>query len=445
MSLKSLDFSILQQCMHCGMCLPTCPTYDTTKRERNSPRGRIALMRSVATEELPITQSFAEEMSYCLGCLACQTACPAGVDYATLFETARADIEESKITAAPTRSLYRFLTLDLLFTRPRLLRIFGKTLRLYQTSGAESLFRKLHLTKLLPADLRRLEPQSPRISEKFSNEIIDPVEQPTTPPVVKKVALLTGCIQDIAFSQINRDTADVLLANGCKVHTPPVQPCCGSIHSHNGETDLARENARRLIDLLPPENFDAIISNAGGCGSHLRHYGHLLENDPAYASRAKLWDTKLKDIHEFLTEIKLRTPTAQPFPEPTKVTYHDSCHLTHGQKVTLQPREIIDLIPGLERIELPEANWCCGSAGVYSITQPDQSQLLLDRKAKHIQSTGATILLTANPGCHLQIQSALPHLKILHPVSLLAQAYKNETKNFNHREHGEHRVLNSDL
>jgi glycolate oxidase iron-sulfur subunit len=426
MSLKTLDFSILQQCMHCGMCLPACPTYDTTKRERNSPRGRIALMRSVATEELPITKSFADEMSYCLGCLACQTACPAGVDYATLFETARADIEQSNITAAPVRSLYRFLTLDLLFTRPRLLRAFGRLLRFYQASGAERLVRKLHLTKLLPPDLRRLEPQTPRICRKFSNELIEPVESLTTSPVVRKVALLTGCIQDLAFSEINRHTADVLLANGCEVHTPPVQPCCGSIHSHNGETELARDTARRLIDLLPPEDFDAIISNAGGCGSHLRHYGHLLENDPAYSERAKLWDTKLKDIHEFLSETGFRRPTAAPFPEDTLVTYHDSCHLTHGQKVTLQPRFIIDLIPGLTRVELPEANWCCGSAGVYSITQPEQSQLLLDRKVKHILSTNATILLTANPGCHLQIQSALPHLKILHPVTLLAQAYAKE-------------------
>jgi glycolate oxidase iron-sulfur subunit len=426
MSLKTLDFSILQQCMHCGMCLPACPTYDTTKRERNSPRGRIALMRSVATEELPITKSFADEMSYCLGCLACQTACPAGVDYATLFETARADIEQSNITAAPVRSLYRFLTLDLLFTRPRLLRAFGTLVRFYQASGAERLVRKLHLTKLLPPDLRRLEPQTPRICRKFSNELIEPVESLTTSPVVRKVALLTGCIQDLAFSEINRHTADVLLANGCEVHTPPVQPCCGSIHSHNGETELARDTARRLIDLLPPEDFDAIISNAGGCGSHLRHYGHLLENDPAYSERAKLWDTKLKDIHEFLSETGFRRPTAAPFPEDTLVTYHDSCHLTHGQKVTLQPRFIIDLIPGLTRVELPEANWCCGSAGVYSITQPEQSQLLLDRKVKHILSTNATILLTANPGCHLQIQSALPHLKILHPVTLLAQAYAKE-------------------
>ncbi len=409
------------------MCLPTCPTYDTTKRERNSPRGRISLIKAVAENQFPITPTFAEEMSYCLGCLACQTACPAGVDYASLFEHARAEIETSRVNSSPSRDIWRYLTLDLLFTRPRLLRAFGKTLRLFQASGLQTLSRKLRLTKFLPKNLRRLEPQTPRISAKFSNELIDPVESPTTLSVKRRVALLTGCIQDLAFSQINRDTADVLLANGCEVHTPPVQHCCGSIHSHNGETELARENARRLIDLLPPENFDAIISNAGGCGSHLRHYGRLLESDSAYAERAKFWDSKLRDIHEFLSEIGVRQPIASPFFEATLVTYHDSCHLTHGQKVTLQPRYIIDLIPGLTRVELPEANWCCGSAGVYSITQPEQSQILLERKIRHIQSTNAQILLTANPGCHLQIQSALPHLKILHPISLLAQAYAKES------------------
>ena len=414
---------LASQCIHCGMCLPTCPTYDTTKRERNSPRGRISLIKAVAVGDLPITTSFAEEMSYCLGCLACQTACPAGVDYASLFEHARAEIETSGLNSSPKRSLYRYLTLDLLFTRPRLLRAFGKTLRFYQTSGAETLVRKLRLTRLLPADLRRLEPSAPRISQRFSNELIAPLESPSN-PVIKKVALLTGCIQDLAYAQINRDTADVLLANGCEVHTPPVQPCCGSIHSHNGETELARDNARRLIDLFPPENFDAIISNAGGCGSHLRHYGKLLADDPSYSRRAALWDEKLKDIHEFLTEIKVLPPTQAPFPEPVTVTYHDSCHLAHGQKITRQPRALIALIPGITLAPLTEADWCCGSAGVYSITQPEQSALLLERKVKHIQATHATILLTANPGCHLQIQNALPYLNILHPVSLLAQAYR---------------------
>lgn len=423
MKLPATIPDLASQCIHCGMCLPTCPTYDTTKRERNSPRGRISLIKAVAENQLPITKTFAEEMSYCLGCLACQTACPAGVDYASLFEHARAEIEASEINSSPKRSLYRYLTLDLLFTRPRLLRAFGKALRLYQTSGAETLVRKLRLTRLLPADLRRLEPIAPRISSRFSNELIAPLESPGGAPVVNKVALLTGCIQDLAFAQINRDTADVLLANGCEVHTPPVQPCCGSIHSHNGEPELARDNARRLIDLFPPENFDAIISNAGGCGSHLRHYGKLLAGDPGYSRRATLWDEKLRDIHEFLTEIEITPPTQAPFPETVTVTYHDSCHLAHGQKITRQPRDLIALIPGINLVPLPESDWCCGSAGVYSITQPGQSALLLERKAKHIQSTNATILLTANPGCHLQIQTALPHLKILHPVSLLAQAY----------------------
>jgi glycolate oxidase iron-sulfur subunit len=429
-TLKQLDFSILQQCMHCGMCLPTCPTYDATLRERNSPRGRIALMRAVATDELPVSHEFADEMSYCLGCLACQTACPAAVDYATLFETARADIEQSGIRQSNSRSFWRWLTLEQLFMHPRLLRAAGAALRFYQTRGGESTARRLGLTRLLPKNLRRLEPQTPRISPTFSNSLIDERESPASEPQFR-VALLTGCVQDLSFANINRDTADVLLANGCEVHTPPVQPCCGSLHGHNGEPHLARELARRLIDLLPPGNYDAIITNAGGCGSHLRHYGRLLADDSRYAARAKLWDTKLRDIHEFLAEISCRPPAAAL--PPIRVTYHDSCHLTHGQRVTLQPRSLLKLIPGLELVELPEANWCCGSAGVYNITQPEQSAALLERKLQHILSTGATILATANPGCHLQIQrglAALGHaIEVVHPITLLARAYGEEISN----------------
>lgn len=420
-SLKQLDYSILQQCMHCGMCLPTCPTYDTTKRERNSPRGRISLMRSIADGDLDVTKAFADEMSYCLGCLACQTACPAGVDYATLFETSRAHIESTGINASPARTFWRTLTLEVLFTKPRLLRLIGKLLRIAQSLKLDKLF-----TPLLPETLRRLAPQAPRIAEKFSDDLIREREYPAS-PARYKVALLTGCIQDLAYSDINRDTADVLLANGCEVHTPAVQPCCGSLHSHNGEQEIAAELARRLIDLLPPENYDAIITNAGGCGSHLKHYHHLLEHDSAYASRAKLWDTKVQDIHQFLGNITLRPPVASSFENPVTVTYHDSCHLCHGQKVVLQPRAILNLIPGVNLTELPEANWCCGSAGVYSITQPEESARLLERKIRHIRSTGATILATANPGCHLQIQNGAPDITVVHPISLLALAYRRES------------------
>ena len=429
-SLSELDYSVLQQCMHCGMCLPTCPTYETTRRERHSPRGRIALMRSVADAELTITKDFAEEMSYCLGCLACQTACPAGVQYGQLLEAARSDIETSQITATPVRSFWRTLTLRILFLNPPLLRLMGRMLRLYQKSGLQALVRRCGLTRFLPANLRRLEPQTPEVAPAFSDELIQPNEAASAPRY--KVALLTGCVQDLVFSDINRDTVDVLLANACSVHTAPEQPCCGSLHAHNGELQLAATVAKRLMDLIPAERFDAIITNAGGCGSHLRHYSTLLENDPAYAERAVLWDSKIRDIHEWLLEIGARPPVCPPFSEPVTVTYHDSCHLAHGQKVTKQPRDLLRKIPGVRFVELTEASWCCGSAGIYNITQPAQSADLLARKVGQIQKTGAQFLMQSNPGCHLQIARGLAEsgssIRVAQPVSILAQAYRQEAK-----------------
>lgn len=429
-TLRQLDYAILQQCIHCGMCLPTCPTYDATKRERHSPRGRIALMRAVADEELEVTSAFAEEMSYCLGCLACRSACPAGVDYATLFETARAEIESKHVVTGTSRSFWRLLTLRFLFMKPGALHRAARLLRFYQRTGLQSAFRKLGLTRLLPANLRRLEPMAPAIAPRFSCELISATEQAPGESTLH-VALLTGCVQDLVFPDINRDTADVLLANGCTVHTPQAQSCCGSLHSHNGEPELAATLARRMIDQIPPENFDAIITNAGGCGSHLRHYAKLLADDPQYVAKAHAWDAKVRDIHEWLVEIGCRAPKAAPFDEPVTITYHESCHLSHGQQVVKQPRQLLRMLPGVTLVELPEASWCCGSAGVYSITQPEQSALLLERKVKHIAATGASILATSNPGCHLQIANGLRAaghpVRILQPVSLLARAYRRES------------------
>jgi glycolate oxidase iron-sulfur subunit len=425
-TLRTIDYSVLQQCMHCGMCLPTCPTYDTTKRERNSPRGRIALMRAVADGDLQISREFADEMSYCLGCLACQTACPAGVDYAQLFETARSDIERSGVNDSIGRGLWRSLSLGVLFKRPRLLRFAGTLMRWYQRSGLEAAVRRFGLTLFLPPSLQRLEPQTPRIAPAFSNRLIARHEAPAR-PARYRVALLTGCIQDLVFPNVNRDTADVLLANGCAVDTPSPQPCCGSLHAHNGELDQARALARRMIDLIPPDRYDAIITNAGGCGSHLRHYGHLLQDDPRYAGAARAWDARLKDVHEWLIEIGCRAPQAAPFDREVTITYHDSCHLAHGQKVVAPPRAVLRLLPGVSLAELPESNWCCGSAGVYAITQPAQADLLLDRKVRNIERTGAAIVATANPGCQLQIARGLrDRIKVMHPVSVLAAAYKRE-------------------
>jgi glycolate oxidase iron-sulfur subunit len=436
-SLRALDYSVLQQCMHCGLCLPSCPTYDTTKHERNSPRGRISLMRTIADGGLDVTKAFADEMSYCLGCLACQSACPAGVNYAELFETARNDIESQPGQRGMARRALRQATLGGLFMSPRALRRFGRVVRFYQRSGLERLLRTIGVMRLLPAPLRRLEPQLPPMAAQFSDRVISPVEHPAG-DARYRVALLTGCVQDLVFSGVNRDTADVLRANGCRVDTPPEQPCCGSLHAHNGERELARTLARRMIELFPPERYDAIISNAGGCGSHLRHYAPLLADDSQYAERAQAWDCKLRDVHEWLAEIGWRTPTAAPFSEAVTLTYHDSCHLAHGQKVTRQPRDIVRTLPGVTFVELPEANVCCGAAGIYAVTQPAQADLQLRRKLGHIRASGASIVTTANPGCHLQVARGLAQdaaaIQVVHPVSLLAGAYRRETSSSHSHE-----------
>lgn len=424
--LKDLDYSVVQQCMHCGLCLPTCPTYDATHLERNSPRGRIALMRAIADDRLEVTRTFAEEMYFCLGCLACMTACPAGVNYAELFEHARAEAEESGVLDNPARTVLRKATLAWLFMDHGRLQVVGKALQLWQQTGLQGAVRNSGLTRLLPRRLRELEAMTPTVQPAFSDELIDPIT-PAVGPRRFRVALLTGCAQDLLFSDVNRDTALVLARNGCEVVTPPNQSCCGSLHAHNGEWDLACELARRNLEQFPPDRFDAIITNAGGCGSHLKHYHKLLHDDPRYVDAAVLWDAKVKDIHEWLAEIGINPPPAAGQPRQT-VTYHESCHLCHGQKVSAQPRQLLRTIPGLNLVELPEANWCCGSAGIYNLTQPDMAGKLLERKTDHILSTGAAIVATGNPGCILQVINGLKNrgvgVRVAHPVTLLAEAYQ---------------------
>jgi len=423
--LKDLDYSVVQQCMHCGLCLPTCPTYDATKLERNSPRGRIALMRAVADGKLEATETFADEMYFCLGCLACMTACPAGVNYAELFEHARAEAEQSGVLSNPKRNFIRAFTLRWLFMDLGRLQLVGFAIRLYQQLGLQTFLRKSGVLKLFPKRLRELEAMTPTIQPKFSADLILPI----TPAGGEKrfrVAMLVGCAQDLMYSDVNRDTVEVLARNGCEVITPPEQHCCGSLHAHNGEWTMAQELARKNIDQFPPENFDAIITNAGGCGSHLKHYAKLLADDPAYHKRAELWDEKCKDIHEWLGTIGIQAPKNSP---AQTVTYHESCHLCHGQKITTQPRQLLRMIPNLKLVELPEANWCCGSAGIYNITQPEMANQLLDRKMEHIKSTKAETVATGNPGCMAHIQNGFRRenisVRIAHPITLLAEAYRN--------------------
>ncbi len=426
--LKNLDYSVVQQCMHCGLCLPTCPTYDATKLERNSPRGRIALMRAIADERLEPTRTFAEEMYFCLGCLACMTACPAGVNYAELFEHARAEAEQSGALRSPRRNVIRGFTLRWLFMDLKRLRLLGRFMRLYQSLGLQSLIRRSGLLLLFPKRLRELEAMTPPIQKRFSDELIKPV----TPAVGGKryrVAMLTGCAQDLIFSDVNLDTVEVLARHGCEVHTPQAQYCCGSLHGHNGEWELAQQLARRQLDQFPPDDFDAIITNAAGCGSHLKHYAKLLADDPIYRERAAKWDAKAKDIHEWLAEIGIQAPLAHAAPAQT-VTYHEACHLCHGQKITAQPRQVLRAIPNLKLVELPESMWCCGSAGIYNLIQPEMANELLARKLGHIKSTEAEVVATGNPGCLLQLINGAKaeklRLRIVHPITLLAEAYRRE-------------------
>jgi glycolate oxidase iron-sulfur subunit len=423
--LKGLDYSVVQQCMHCGLCLPTCPTYDATKVERHSPRGRISLMRAIADGRLDATRTFADEMYFCLGCLACMTACPAGVNYAELFEHARAEAEASGVLRSPRRNLIRAFAIRWLFMDLSHLRLVGRVLRIYQQLGLQTLVRRSGVLKLLPKRLQELEAITPDIQPKFSAELIA-LLTPAVGPKKYRVAMLIGCAQDLIFSDINRDTVEVLARNGCEVFTPPKQLCCGSLHAHNGEWELAQQLARKQLEQFPPDQFDAIITNAGGCGSHLKHYRKLLADDPAYRDRAALWDKKVKDIHEWLIEIGVKPPgNTSP---PQLVTYHESCHLAHGQKITAQPRQLLGLIPNLELVELPESLWCCGSAGIYNIVQPEMANQLLDRKLNHIKSTGASIVANGNPGCLLQLINGAKQqglkLRVVHPVTLLAEAYR---------------------
>ncbi|NDE97592.1 MAG: (Fe-S)-binding protein, partial [Verrucomicrobia bacterium] len=280
---------------------------------------------------------------------------------------------------------------------------------------------------------------TPDIQPALSADLIAPVT-PARGTRRYRVAMLTGCAQDLIFSDVNVDTVEVLARNGCEVITPPEQSCCGSLHAHNGEWELAQRLARRNIDQFPPDQFDAIITNAGGCGSHLKHYAALLKGDLVYEQRAHAWDKKVKDIHEWLAQIGIEPPKSSS-PSPlggeraevrgeTLITYHESCHLCHGQKITAQPRALLKAIPGVKLVELPESNWCCGSAGIYNLTQPEMANQLLERKMKHIRSTGAEVIATGNPGCLLQIVNGAKaeglNLRTAHPVTLLAEAYRKE-------------------
>ncbi len=434
--IRALD-ELLHRCMKCGLCLPVCPTYNLTFEEQSSPRGRIRLMKHVHEGSMDVTRNFADQMYFCLDCQACQTACPAGVQYGALVEETRGLIDEKKQDPYALRLIKSVFLRGVLASKTRT-KLAARLLRLYQWTGLREAVDRTNILGLISDQLRQKHLLLPVVDEEFFDE--------TTPEVVApqgekrgRVVFLSGCIMNVAFAGIHRDAVAVLSKNGFEVVMPRRLQCCGSLHGHNGDFETARTLARKNVDVLDQLRYDALVVDSAGCGAFLKEYGKLLSDDPKYASRAESVAGKIKDVTEFLPEVGFLRPgsiATSGTPESAgrdrsngvvRVTYHEACHLVHTQKISQQPRQLLQAIPGIAFVELPEATWCCGSAGIYNVLRFEDSMQILERKMKNLESTHADIVVTANPGCHIQLQYGIRKfgltMEVLHPVSLLNRAY----------------------
>ncbi|HEY6366350.1 MAG TPA: heterodisulfide reductase-related iron-sulfur binding cluster [Candidatus Binatia bacterium] len=410
----ALDLPELYQCVHCGLCLNQCPTYRALHLEPESPRGRIHLVRAAAEGRIELNQRFQDHLYLCLLCRACETACPSGVQYGRIAETAR------EVIGPPGSKLARAV-LNFAFTQllpyPRRLRVAAALLRLYQRWGLKRAIRPL-----LPERLRRMESMLPPISHRFFTP--DANISPAIGARRAKVAMLNGCVMPLMFSDVNEATVRVLRRNGCDVIFPAKQICCGALNVHNGEGAAARKMARRNIDAFLDADVDAVVVNAAGCGAAMKDYGYLLRDDEAYAEKAKRFSSIVKDAAQFLGDLGLAGNLA---PLKMTVTYQDPCHLAHGQRVCSQPRNLLKIIPGLKLHEMEGSDRCCGSAGIYNITHPGMSQHLLKEKMQSVAATQAEAVIAPNPGCMLQLrygsQQYGPNVKVYHLMDLLDRAY----------------------
>ena len=410
----------LDRCVHCGLCLNACPTYRELGMEMDSPRGRVYQMVQVANGA-PISPSYVEHIGLCLACRGCETACPSGVQYGRLVEAARAEIEAQTVRPWHVRLLRRFIFDHLLQSRSAL-SITGTLLYLYEASGLQKLVRAMGLLHLLGrlGDLEQLAPsaQPPfffsQVGKTFPAEGVRRY----------RVGFLAGCIANISFARLNEATVRVLQKNGCDVVLPEKQGCCGALHVHSGLREEARALARRNIDAFLSGGFDAIITNAAGCGSTLKEYDELLADDADYKEKAHQFAKLMKDVTEFLAGIELNPRMGRI---EAGVTYQDSCHLSHGQKVRTAPRKLLAAVPGLTFREMPFSDVCCGSAGIYNVVQNEMSMAILQKKMDSVNNTPATIVATANPGCMLQLQAGVRlhghGQRVLHVVEVLDEAY----------------------
>lgn len=414
--------AIIEKCVHCGFCLPVCPTYVLWGQEMDSPRGRIYLMKLASEGAAEMNPTWVSHFDSCLGCMACMTACPSGVDYGKLIEATRAQIERKTERPRGEKLHRRFMFKN--FTQPGRLRRMRLPLLVYQKLGLQAVVRGLGLLKLLPRKMRAMEALLPKIGPRAAVAEVTPAVGTKR----RRVGLLLGCVQREFFSQVNAATARVLAAEGCEVVAPQEQPCCGALLVHAGEEAAAVELAKKTIEAFERANVETVVTNAAGCGSNVKEYGHLLRDDPVYAERAKAFAAKCKDISEVLVELE---PRAKRQRLKLRVAFHDSCHLQHAQGVRLQPRALLSSIPGLELAEIPEAAICCGSAGIFNLVQPDAANELGDRKALLIGPLKADVVATGNPGCLLQMQSAMARrgqkTPVVHTIQILDASIRGES------------------
>ena len=391
------DPALIGDCVHCGFCLPTCPTYVLWGEEMDSPRGRIYLMKE-GLEGEPMNDVMVSHWDACLGCMSCVTACPSGVQYDRLIEQTRAQVERRHERSRGDKAL-RALIFSL-FPHPKRLRLLRGPLRILQRTGLDRAMRRTGLLERMAPQLAAMENLAPRLDKP---EPLPP-HLPATGERRAVVGLLTGCVQGAFFPRVNAATARVLQAEGCDVVIPKGQGCCGALSVHNGREPEAQRYARRLVDTFEETGVERVVVNAAGCGSTMKEYAELLADDPAYADRARAFAEKVRDVSEILDELG---PVAPRHPLPMTVAYHDACHLAHAQGVRAQPRRLLTGVPGLELREIAEPELCCGSAGIYNILNPEPARELGDRKAANIVATGAQVLVTANPGCLMQVTSAI--------------------------------------
>ena len=409
-----MDLAELYQCVHCGLCLNQCPTYRVTRLEAESPRGRIHLVKAAADGRIELNDRFKEHLQLCLLCRACESACPSGVQYGRIAETAREHIGPPGSPAA--KALLNFVFTQIL-PRPARLKLAFTLLRLYQRTGLQKLMRPL-----MPGKLRDLDAMVPAIPSNFFQPAANIL--PAIGPRRARVAVLNGCVMPLLFGDVNDATVRVLRRSGCDVIFPEQQVCCGALNIHNGEQVVAKQMARRNIDAFLEAGVDAIVVNAAGCGAAMKEYDFLLRDDPDYAEKAKRFTALVKDAGEFLAGLGL---VGALRPINLTVTYQDPCHLAHGQKIRRQPRELLQAIPGLKLVEMDGSDRCCGSAGIYNLTHASMSQQLLKEKMQAVGAANADAVVAPNPGCMLQLryggQNYGPNLPVYHLIDLLDRAY----------------------